>query len=166
MATLNITVQYDPASGLYSFDLSYTSNGTPYTATVADEGTVAFVNGSAGTDENGTGSTGQYTLTAASGSSQTFTFNAVNVTLGSGLGDSKSCDVCGTFSVSSIPFPAIAEGKTSRADGWSWCQSLSANAMAIVGQSKFTDPKLGLSNTTGTQPINAGFTDCDCSSCS
>lgn len=148
MTKLIITVDYQRSAFLFS--LSHTdASGTAWTSSLLDGGIVAFTN------------SGQYTLKDGAGSSRTFTFDAIGVVLGSTLQGlpQKQCGAeGGTFSLSSIVFPAIPAGDSSVAIACSWCQ-----ATFTVETPVFKDPKLGLSNTTGNNPAPAVmFTSCAC----
>lgn len=147
MATLNITVNYDGTN--FSYGLSYTdrSTGKVWTATVDDGGTIAFVQDA-------------YPLSDGQGT-VFWLFDAVDVQLGSSLSGCGSCccGLTGTFDLSSIVFPEIISPKRSEEMPYSWCQATSSS----TDNPKYKDPKLGLSNTTGTKGITVtDFPSCSC----
>ncbi len=151
--TMTITVDYDSNNETFSFALSYTdSSGTVWTGSAADGDTVAFIND------------GQYTLKSG-GTEQTFTFDAVDVVLGAGLGASQTC-TGGSYSVSSIGFPTLPREANTVTDGYQWCQAVPTMAQAATGSDavRFVDPQLGLSNSrTDTPASSASFGPCSCS---
>jgi hypothetical protein len=140
MTTLTITVNYAATTG-FSYALSYTDAGGTYTATAVDAGTIAFT------------SSGKYTLQAANGTPVTFTFDTISVVLGSALANmsSRTCTT-GTpipFDLTSIVLPTIPSGQSSVTQSYQWCQEIPSASNSL----KFKDPKLGLSNTTGSSGV-------------
>jgi hypothetical protein len=154
MTTLKITINYDTGKKTFSFTPSYvdTSTTTWTTSPLLDPATVDFT------------SSGQYTLQDSAGNPGTFTFDTVSVVLGASLGGSSSlqCSSSSRFDLSSIVFPAIPTGQSSVSTPYSWCQEIPSRAQPM--SPVFKDPKLGLSNTTGTTAVDASpFPSCKCS---
>jgi hypothetical protein len=153
MATLTITVNYSAPT--FSYALSYTdTSGTAWAGSAVDSGTVTFIN------------SGQYTLKAGDGTSATFTFDTVNVVLGPALATLPS-NICTTgtpvsFDLTSIVFPRLPDDKKPVSQPYQWCQAIPAALGTDAPQ--FKDPKLGLSNTSGTTPIfvSVPWPTCNC----